>query len=370
MIPLVDLNAQYKSLALEVDDAVMRVLRSGRFVLGPEVEAFESEFAAYCGADFGIGVDSGTSALHLALRAAGVGPGDEVITVPFTFIATVSAIAYTGATPVLVDIDPISLTMDVDQFEAAITPRTRAVLPVHLYGHPADMRPILEIAERHGLVVIEDAAQAHGAEYGGRRAGSLGHIACFSFYPSKNLGAFGDGGALTTSDPVYARRLRGLRNWAAEQPYCHETLAFNNRLDEIQAAVLRVKLRRLDTWNALRRGHAAHYLRLLSDAGVGLPAGREGVADVFHIFAIRVQRRAALQARLSERGISTGVHYPVPVHLQPAFRNLGYERGSFPISECAANEVLSLPMYPELEPAAIRRIAESVKEEVVAWAVA
>jgi dTDP-4-amino-4,6-dideoxygalactose transaminase len=369
VIPLVDLHAQYLRHRTELDDAVMGVLESellGRFQdtpsLGPEVEAFETEFAAFSGAKFAVGVDSGTSALHLALRAAGVGPGDEVITVPLTFIATVSAIAYTGASPVLVDVDPVSLTIDVEQLERAVTPRTKAILPVHLYGHMAEMDAILDVARRHGLVVIEDAAQAHGAEYHGRRAGSVGDIGCFSFYPSKNLGAFGDGGAVTTSNPEYALRLRSLRNWASPEPYRHETLAFNNRLDEMQAAVLRVKLGYLDGWNARRRTHAATYNELLSPVPVALPSGREGLLDVFHIYAIRTQRRAELQAWLGQQGVSTGIHYPVPVHLQPAFRELGCGPGAFPAAEAAANEVLSLPMYPELDDVAIQHVAAAARE--------
>jgi dTDP-4-amino-4,6-dideoxygalactose transaminase len=324
------------------------VLESAQFILGDEVAAFEREFAAYCEAAEAIGVNSGTSALHLALLAAGVGPGDEVITVPFTFVATVSAIVYTGATPVFVDVEPDCYTMDPSQIEAAITPRTKAIVPVHLYGQPADMDPILDIARRRGLAVVEDAAQAHGADYKGRRCGSMGHIGCFSFYPGKNLGAYGEGGAVVTSDPAIARRIRLLRSWGEERRYEHSVKGFNYRMDGIQGAILRVKLRHLDRWTELRRSRAAGYRRVLSDLPVGLPAERDGIRHVYHVFAVRVAQRDAWRARLTELGIGVGVHYPIPVHLQPAHRDLGYAPGSFPVSEAIASEVLSLPIYPEL----------------------
>jgi dTDP-4-amino-4,6-dideoxygalactose transaminase len=349
MIPFLDLKAQYRSIKPEIEAAVAAVLESGQFVLGPEVEAFEREFAQYSGAEAGIAVNTGTSALHLALLAAGIGPGDEVITVPFTFVATVSAVCYTGATPVLVDVDPRSFTMDAAQVEAAITPRTKAILPVHLYGQPADMDPILEIARRHNLVVIEDACQAHGAEYKGRRAGSLGDMACFSFYPGKNLGACGEGGMVVTSNPAFERTIRMLRDWGAEKKYLHLLRGFNYRMEGLQGAILRVKLRHLETWTEGRRAAAARYAQLLAGvSAVGAPAEMSYARHVWHVYAVRTPAREALQQALGAAGVATGIHYPIPVHLQPAFKELGYVQGDFPHSEAAAREVLSLPMFPEL----------------------
>ena len=366
MIPFVDLKAQYRSIKPEVTAAIAGVLESCEFTLGSEVAAFEKEFAAYCHAGHGVGVNSGTSALHLALLAAGVGPGDEVITVPFTFLATVSAIDYTGARPVFVDVDPRTLTMDPTALEAAITPRTRAVIPVHLYGRPADMDPIVAIARRHGIVVIEDAAQAHGAEYKGRRAGSLGEMACFSFYPGKNLGAYGEGGLVVTDSPEYTRTLRMLRDWGAEKKYEHVLKGYNYRMEGIQGAVLRVKLRHLDDWTEARRAAAARYDELLVDSGVETPPPAPDARHVYHIYAVRTASRQAWQDALKEQGIQTGVHYPVPVHLQPAFADLAYRAGQFPAAERAAKEVLSLPMFPELTTAqceavcgAVRRLAQA-----------
>jgi dTDP-4-amino-4,6-dideoxygalactose transaminase len=356
-IPFVDLKAQYRAIKPEIDEAVSRVLESAQFVLGDEVAAFERDFAAYCQSDEAIGVSSGTSALHLALLAADVGPGDEVITVPFTFVATVSAIVYTGATPVLVDIDPDHYTMDPARLEAAISTRTKAIVPVHLYGQPADMDPILEIARRRGVTVIEDAAQAHGAEYKGRRCGSLGAMSCFSFYPGKNLGAYGEGGAVVTSDPHLARRVRLLRSWGEERRYEHTVKGFNYRMDGLQGAILRVKLRHLEHWTERRRTRSQVYRRVLAGLPVGLPAERRDVRHVFHAFAVRVAQRDAWRARLTDLGIQVGVHYPIPVHLQPAHRDLGYGEGSFPISEMVASEILSLPIYPELTDDQIDTIA-------------
>jgi dTDP-4-amino-4,6-dideoxygalactose transaminase len=360
VIPLVDMKAQYQDVKAEVDAAVGAVLETGQFILGPEVLAFEREFSAYCDTKYAVGVNSGTSALHLALLAAGVGEGDEVITVAFTFVATVAAIEYTGARPVLVDVDPLTLTIDPDRIEAAITPRTKAIIPVHLYGQPADMDPILSIASAHRLIVVEDAAQAHGAEYKHRRAGSMGQIGCFSFYPGKNLGAAGDGGAITTANEDYARRVRMLRDWGAEQKYLHVVKGFNFRLDEIQAAILRVKLRRLEAWTDLRRRHAVAYASLLSDTPVELPQATLDTRHVYHLFAIRTAERDRVRAELHGAGIQTGIHYPIPVHLQPAYANLGYGRGDFPVSERAADQVLSLPLYPELTDGALERVARSV----------
>lgn len=361
MIPFVDLGAQYVSIKEEIVDAIQRVLESGQFTLGREVEAFEAEFAAYCQAGQGIGVNTGTSALHLALLAAGVGPGDEVITVPFTFVATVSAIHYTGATPVFVDIDPRTFTIDVAAIETAITPRTRAIVPVHLYGQSADMDPVLDIARRHGLIVIEDAAQAHGAEYRGRRVGSLGDMGCFSFYPGKNLGACGEGGMVVTSNPEYARTIRMLRDWGAEKKYHHVLKGYNYRLEAIQGAVLRVKLRRLEAWTEARRAAAARYDRLLAGNPVEIPLVMPYARHVYHIYAVRTADRAALQEGLRAKDIQTGIHYPTPVHLLPAFADLGYRRGQFPQSERAADEVLSLPMFAELTAEQCDIVSEAIR---------
>ena len=348
MIPFVDLKAQYASIKTEVNAAIQGVLDSCQFTLGSEVAAFEEEFAAYCQTAHGIGVNNGTSALHLALLAANIGPGDEVITVPFTFVATVSAIYYTGATPVFVDIDPRTFTMDVGAIEAAITERTKAILPVHLYGQPADMDPILEIARRRGLLVIEDAAQAHGAEYKGRRAGSLGDMGCFSFYPGKNLGAYGEGGMVVTDNADYTRTIRMLRDWGAEKKYQHVLKGYNYRMEGIQGAVLRVKLRHLETWTEARRAAAVRYDSLLAGSGVPTPEAMTYARHVYHVYAIRSSHRQQWQEALHAQGIQTGIHYPIPIHLLPAFADLGYKAGQFPHSEQAANEVLSLPMFAEL----------------------
>ncbi len=361
MIPFVDLKAQYASIKTEVNAAIQGVLDSCAFTLGSEVAAFEEEFAAYSQAKFGIGVNTGTSALHLALLAANVGPGDEVITVPFTFVATVSAIHYTGARAVFVDIDPKTFTMDVKQIEAAITPKTKAIIPVHLYGQPADMDPILEIAKRHGLIVIEDAAQAHGAEYKGRRAGSMGDMGCFSFYPGKNLGAYGEGGMVTTSNPEFTRTIRMLRDWGAEKKYHHVLKGYNFRLEGIQGAVLRVKLRYLEGWTEARRTAAGHYNRMLAGSGVPTPAAMDYARHVYHVYAIRTKHRADWQQALQAQGIQTGIHYPIPVHLLPAFADLGYRAGQFPHSEQAASEVLSLPMFPELTEAQCQEVSNAVR---------
>jgi dTDP-4-amino-4,6-dideoxygalactose transaminase len=360
MIPYLDLKAQYRALKPDIDAAVGRVLDSAQFVLGPEVEALEREFADFSSASHGIAVNTGTSALHLALLAAGVGPGDEVITVPFTFIATVSAIAYTGATPILIDIDPVSFTMDPARLEAAITPRTKAVIPVHLYGQTADMDPILEIAARHGLVVIEDAAQAHGAEYKGRRAGSMGDLACFSFYPGKNLGACGEGGMVTTSNAGHDKTIRMLRDWGQDRKYHHVLRGFNYRLEGLQGAILRVKLRHLEAWSEARRAAAARYDRALGEIGVETPRQMEYARHVYHVYAIRTQDREGFAGALHAAGVQTGIHYPIPVHLQPAFADLGYGPGDFPHAEKAAREVLSLPLYPELMPAAQDEVVMAV----------
>ena len=356
-VPYLDLRAQYHSIKPEIDAAVARVLESTQYTLGDEVAGFEAAFATYCHTRETIAVNSGTSALHLALLAAGVGPGDEVITVPFTFVATVSAIVYTGARPVLVDIDPDYYTIDPARIEAAITRRTRAIMPVHLYGQPADMDPILAIAARHGLTVIEDAAQAHGADYKGRRCGSMGQTGCFSFYPGKNLGAYGEGGAVVTSDPGLARTIRVLRSWGEERRYEHSVKGFNYRMDGIQGAILRVKLGYLEAWTEGRRNRAARYRKALAGTCVSLPAERPDVRHVYHVLAVRVPQRDRWRERLTQAGIQTGVHYPIPVHLQPAHADLGYRAGDFPVSEAVAADVLSLPLFPELTDAQIDAVA-------------
>ncbi len=364
MIPFVDLQAEHAAIKDDVMSAVERVIASGQFVLGPEVSAFEEEFASFCGARFGVGVNSGTSALHLALLAAGVGPGDEVITVPLTFVASVAAITYTGARPVLVDVEPASLTMDPSRLEAAITPDTKAVVPVHLYGQPADMDAITAVARRHGLVVVEDAAQAHGAEYQNRRTGSLGDLACFSFYPSKNLGACGEAGMVVTNDRHCADTVRLLRDWGQAHPYHHRLKAYNYRMDGVQGAVLRVKLRHLEHWTEARRAAAARYDELLEGAEVETPRQVPDRRHVYHLYVLQSLRRAKLQEALLERGVRTGLHYPVPVHLQPAFADAGYGVGSFPVSERAAARVLSLPLYPQMTEGQIDFVARAVRDSL------
>ncbi len=397
-VPFVDLKAQHRSIADEVQQAILAVFERSDFILGQDVGLFEEEFAAYCDAKHAVGVDSGTSALELALRALGIGPGDEVITAANTFIATVFAISYTGARPVLVDVDPETCNMDPARIEAAISARTRAIIPVHLYGQPAHMDPILDIARRHNLVVVEDACQAHGARYRGRRTGSIGHAAAFSFYPSKNLGACGDAGMIVTNDEHVAATVRMLREYGQRTKHHHDVQGYNRRLDTLQAAILRVKLRHLDAWKAARRGHARLYGELLaeasaasfspSDRGVVLPVEAEYAESVYHLYVIRVSSptgkevssptgkevsrppvsvsqtgdRNGLMAHLRARGIATGIHYPIPVHLQDACRDLGYAAGSFPVTERYAGQILSLPMYAELTPSAIAYVADAIKE--------
>ena len=361
MVPFVDLKAQYNSIKPDIDAAVARVLETGQFVLGDEVAAFEREFAAFCGAAHGVAVNSGTSALHLALLAAGVGAGDEVITVPFTFVATAAAIGYTGARPVFVDVDDRSLNMDASLIERAITPRTRAVMPVHLYGQPADMDPIRAIAARHGLTVIEDAAQAHGARYRDRPAGSLGDLACFSFYPSKNLGACGEGGMVVTGSAAHAATIRSLRDWGQQEKYRHDLRGFNARMEGFQGAVLRVKLRHLPDWTARRQRVAARYHEELAATGLVLPRPMPDATHVYHLYTVRTAGRSALQAALQAEGVATGLHYPIPIHLQPAYADLGLPRGSFPVAERAADEVLSLPMFPEMTDVQIDAVVGAVQ---------
>ena len=347
-VKFLDLQAQYQSIQSEIEPAVLSVLRSGHYVLGPEVEAFEKEFAAAHGVAETIAVNSGTSALHLALLAAGVGPGDEVILPGMTFTATAAAISYTGATPVFADVDFETSTLDPGQVRAKISERTKAIMPVHLYGQAADLDPLMEIAAEKQLVLIEDAAQAHLAEYRGRRVGGIGHIAGFSFYPGKNLGAYGEGGAATTNDPELARKMRLLRDWGQQRKYHHEMLAYNYRMDGIQGAILRVKLGHLEAWTERRRSLARRYREKLQPLGFTTSVEASDRRHVYHIFSIFHPRRDEIQAWLGERGIQTGLHYPVPVHLQEAYRELGHRAGEFPISERIAAEQLSLPLFPEM----------------------
>ncbi len=360
MIPPFDLKRQYATLKPEVDAAIGTVLERGAFILGEEVNAFEREFAAYCGVSHAVGVGSGTEALHLALLACDIGPGDEVITVAHTAVATVAAIELAGARPVLVDLDPRRGTLAPALLERAITPRTRAVIPVHLYGCPAELAPILEIARGRNLRVIEDCAQAHGALYQGKRVGSWGDIAAFSFYPTKNLGAYGDGGAIVTHDAALAERLRLLREYGWAQRYVSTIKGLNSRLDELQAAILRVKLRHLDAWNARRRELARIYGARLNPASLQLPIEPEDGAHVYHLYVIRTPERDALRAFLREHGVGTLIHYPMPVHLQPAYAELGYGPGSLPETEAAAEQVLSLPLYPELRDDEVEAVCAAV----------
>lgn len=361
-IPQANPGANTQAHRAEIEAAIARVLDRGWYILGPEVEAFEAEFAAFCGVAHGIGVGSGTEALHLALRALGIGPGEEVITVSHTAVATIAAIELAGARPVLVDVDPLTYTLDPARLESAITPRTRAIIPVHLYGQPADLGLIQEIARRYGLWLIEDAAQAHGAVYRGRRVGSWGDLACFSFYPTKNLGALGDGGMVVTNDAHLAGRVRELREYGWRQRYVSEIAGFNSRLDEVQAAVLRVKLRYLEAENARRRALAQRYTALLAGCTVVPPAERPDARHVYHLYVIRSSRRDDLRQALHSRGIITGIHYPVPVHLQPAYRHLHPGPDTLPVTERLAGEVLSLPLYPELNEAQVETVAQAIWE--------
>ncbi|HOZ45333.1 MAG TPA: DegT/DnrJ/EryC1/StrS family aminotransferase [Candidatus Hydrogenedentes bacterium] len=361
MIPFAELKSQFKGIEPEIRAAINDVLESAWFVFGKHHKAFEEEFAAYVGANHALGVGSGTEAIHLALTAVGVGPGDDVITVANTCVPTVAGIGATGATPTLVDIDAGTLTMDPARIEAAITPHTRAIVPVHLYGHPCDMDPILEMAARHGIQVIEDCAQAHGARYRGRPCGILGRAAAFSFYPSKNLGAYGDGGAVVTNDADVAERVRMLRNYGEETRYFHTMKGINSRLDELQAAILRVKLKYLDDWNAARRERAKAYRERLAGLPLTLPVQAKWATAVYHLYVVRTPERDALREYLRENEIGTQLHYPVPIHLQRAYADLGYARGDFPESEKACDEVLSLPMYPELAMEDLDRVAAAVR---------
>ena len=366
MIPLLDLKAQYVTIREEIRAAVERVLESQQFILGPEVEALEDEIAAYSGCRYGVGVSSGTDALLVALMAIDIQPGDEVITSPYTFFASVGSIARLGARPVFVDIDPLTYNLDPAHIEAVITPRTRAILPVHLFGQMADLDPMLAIAARRNVFLIEDAAQAIGAEYKGKRAGSLGHLGCFSFFPSKNLGGYGDGGLVTTNDAQLARRVRQLRNHGEQSRYEHTQVGGNFRLDALQAAVLRVKLRHVDAWTAARQRNADTYRRLFATHGLGeisLPVEAPHRRHVYHQFVVQSAQRDTLLATLRRQEIGAAIYYPTPLHLQPCFTSLGYERGAFPHSEYAARRSLALPIYPELTPA----MQEEVVRAIVAF---
>lgn len=362
MVPFVELQSQFRALESEVRAAMEGVLARSWYVLGEECRAFEDEFAAWVGTRHAVGVGSGTDAIQLALRALGVGPGDEVITVANTCVPTVAAIGATGARPRLVDAHPDTLTLDPNGLAKARTEKTRAIVPVHLYGHPCDMDPILEFARRHGLAVVEDCAQAHGATYKGRACGTLGDLAAFSFYPSKNLGAYGDGGAVTTSNPDHAARLRKLRNYGEEARYTHTLEGINSRLDEIQAAVLRVKLPYVHGWNDQRAQWAARYDAGLAATPVELPPRAPWAASAHHLYPIRHPERDALRAFLLEHGVQTQMHYPTPIHLQPAYQSLGYAVGQFPVAERAGREVLSLPLYPELQEEAIEAVTEQLAQ--------
>jgi dTDP-4-amino-4,6-dideoxygalactose transaminase len=359
-IPLVGLLEQYQTIKPEIDTAIQNVIGSSAFVGGEEVRRFESEFAAYCETRACVGVGNGTDAIYLTLRAMGIGAGDDVITVAHTFIASSEAISMTGARPVFVDINRDTMLMDPARIEAAITPATRAILPVHLYGQPCDMDAIMEIARRHGLKVIEDAAQAHGARWRGRRAGSMGDAACFSFYPGKNLGAFGDAGAVVSEDEDLIEQVRMLANHGRLEKYTHKMEGVNSRLDGLQAAVLRVKLRHLDEWNQRRRQHADFYLETLANSDLRMPVIDGNAETVWHLFVVRVEDRELFQQRLKQEGIATGIHYPVPLHLQPAYQHRQIALGTLPATEAAALEVVSLPMYPELTTAQLERVMNAI----------
>lgn len=361
VVPFVDLKAQYASIKNEVDAAIARVVENTSFIMGPQVAAFEKAFAEYLGARFCIGVNSGTAALQLALIACGIGSGDEVIIPSLTFFATAEAVSVLGAKPVFVDIDPVSYTVAASAIEKAITPRTRAIMPVHLYGQAADLDPILEIAKQYNLRVVEDAAQAHGAEYQGRRVGAIGDTGCFSFYPSKNLGAYGEAGAVVTNDEALAEKLRLLRDHGSTSKYAHAIVGYNFRMEEIQAAVLGVKLPHLDDWNNHRRERAAVYNDLLKDSGFTLPRELDYARHIYHVYAVQTENRDELQRHLTAAGIQTGVHYPIPIHLQPAYASFGYGAGALPFTEQLSERVLSLPMFPELSDDQQNHIAKSIQ---------
>lgn len=364
-VPFLDLKAHHAGIRGEIDSAIREVIDAGAFAGGPFVERFEEDFARFCGAAYSVGVGNGTDALWFALLALGIGPGDEVITVPMTFMATAEAISFCGAKPVFVDIEEDTYTMNAALIERAITPRTKAIIPVHLYGQTADMDPILAIAKRHNLHVVEDACQAHGAEYKGRKAGSIGHAGCFSFYPGKNLGALGEAGGIVTSDNELKRTMQVLRDHGQAKKYHHSMIGWNGRMDGIQGAVLRVKLKRLATANAARRTHARLYDELLASVKqVIAPKEVKNRVHVYHVYAVRVRERERVMKALSERGIGCGVHYPIPIHLQPAYESLGYKAGDFPVAEKCAQEFLSLPMFPEMTDVQVKHVVGELSEIV------
>jgi dTDP-4-amino-4,6-dideoxygalactose transaminase len=361
-IQFVDLQAQYLNIQEEVNSSMKKVIEEGAFILGKYVKEFEEAFAVFCRAKYAVGVANGTDAITLALKAVGIGPGDEVITAPNTAAPTAEAIGHAGAKVVFADIDPKTYNLDPEKVRKAITPKTRAIVPVHLYGQPADMDAFRAIAREHGLRLVEDAAQAHGAEYKGQRAGTLGEVACFSFYPSKNLGAYGDGGAVVTNDPLIAEKIRMLRDHGRKEKYVHEVEGYNSRLDAIQAAVLTVKLKYLEGWNENRREKARLYDALLSPVrGVTIPRVLPGIKHVYHLYVIKVEDRDGLKKKLKEIGIETGIHYPLPLHMQPAFAHLGLSRGTFPRAEEATAKVLSLPLYPEIGSEQVEAVAKAIK---------
>ena len=361
-IPMVDLKIQYEEIKEEINSAVLGVIQNTTFILGPQGKSLEQAVASYHGVKHAVGVASGTDALHLALRAADIGPDDEVITTPFTFIATAEAISYVGAKPVFVDILPDTFNIDTAQIEKKITKRTKAVLPVHLYGHAADMDPLMAIARTHGLKVIEDCAQSFGAEYKGKKTGAFGQIGCFSFFPSKHLGAYGDGGMVTTDDAKLAERMQSLRNHGSKVRYYHDEIGYNSRLDEIQAAILNVKMKRIDAYNDGRRQAAAWYAKYLANTGVRTPVEHKDCKHVFHQYTIRVKNRDAVKQRLDDAKMSSMIYYPVPLHLQAAYKDLNMKEGSLPVTEAATKEVLSLPIFPELTEEQVRTVAEAVKK--------
>lgn len=364
-IPLNDLQAQFSSIKPEVMSAIEDVLDTMHLFLGPQNQQIEQSFASYCGCQHGIGLSNGTDAIALALRACQIGPGDEVITVSHSFIATVEAIAQVGATPVFVDIEQDTYTLDWRQLEGVLSSRTRAIIPVHLYGHPADMQPVLDFAQAHGLRIIEDASQAHGAIYRGKRVGSFGDIACFSFYCSKNLGAYGEAGICLTNDGELAERLRMLRDHGSRARYQHEILGVNARMDEIQAAILNVKMAHLERWNAQRQAHARLYNEQLKGVVEAVPVVRPGASHVFYVYVVQVRRRDQVHQYLLEHGIGCSIHYKTPIHLQPACRQYGYSRGMLPVTEAACEHILSLPMYPELTTEQIQTVVDEVKQAVI-----
>lgn len=347
-IPLLDLKAQYLTIKPEIDEAVLNVLDSAKFILGPEMKAFETEIAAYCGVKEAIAVGNGTDALVLALKGLGVGPGDEVITSPFTFFASAETIAQVGATPVFVDIDPVTLNMDLDKLEVKITPRTKAIIPVHIFGQMVDINRVMEIAARHDLKVIEDSAQAIGAEYRGKKAASVGHAGTFSFFPTKNLGAYGDAGMIVTDDEHLAAHLRMLRFHGCQTKYYHDEIGYNSRMDEMQAAILRVKFKYIDQWNEARRAKAKVYDELLGNLPLTLPGVDPKGTPVYHLYVFRTEKRDQIMEALKKAGIASAIYYPVPLHLQRAFRDLGYKEGDFPVAERACQEAMAIPCYPEL----------------------